>query len=288
MTYSIAAKNRIIAVGVGAIINLLMFFIKLFVGLSVNSVAIYTDAVNSFADCGVCIAAAIGFGLIGSGSTKNYPFGKGKGEDLLSLLISAVITVTGCAFAYVSAERLMYPAPVWYSSLYAVIIAATAAVKLLLAFFFKAFEKKHGSDVIKGISADSTLDFFITLCTLGSFTLSEKISFSVDGLAGLLISAILIIQGIKSAAGTVKKLIGKRDDKLCTAAKTLIEADSGVESVTDIQCHCYGEIKIFNAVINTNCETADEINRLLTRLDNTLQKEMNSALYISLGGKNEK
>lgn len=285
MTNSSSAKNRIIAVGAGAAINLLLFFVKLFIGLSVNSVAIYTDALNSIADCGVCIAAAIGFGLIGSGATKNYPFGKGKGEELLSLLISAVITVTGGAFACVSAERLMYPSPVWYSSLYAVIIATTAAVKLLLAFFFKAFEKKHGSDVIKGISADSTLDFFITLCTLISFTLSEKLNFSVDGLAGLLISAILIIQGIKSASDTVKKLAGRRNDNLCVTAKNLIEADGDVESVTEIQCHSYGETKIFNAVISTKCETADEINKLHARLESALQKEMNSALFISFGGK---
>ncbi len=285
MTNSSSAKNRIIAVGAGAAINLLLFFVKLFIGLSVNSVAIYTDALNSFADCGVCIAAAIGFGLIGSGATEKYPFGKGKGEELLSLLISTVITVTGGAFAYVSAERLMYPSPVWYSSLYAVIIAATAAVKLLLAFFFKAIEKKHGSDVIKGISADSTLDFFITLCTLISFTLSEKLNFSVDGLAGLLISVILVVQGIKSAADTVKKLAGKRNDSLCATAKNIIEADGDIESVMDIQCHGYGETKIFNAVISTKCETADETNKLHARLESALQKEMDSTLFISFGGK---
>ncbi len=288
MTYSSPAKNRIIAVGVGAGVNLLMFFVKLYIGLSVNSVAIYTDAINSFADCGVCIAAAIGFWLISTGKSKKYPFGTGKGEELLSLLISAVITVTGCAFAYVSAERLMYPVPVWYSSLYAAIIAATAVIKLLLAFFFGALTKKQGSDVIKGISADSVLDFFITLCTLISFTLAEKISFSVDGLAGLVISIVLVVQGVKMAVNTVQKLAGKRDDALCNKAKALLEEDSEVESVTDIQCHSYGETKIFNAVICTKCESADQIFRLYEKLNDILQTEMNSELYISFGGNYEK
>lgn len=280
MIHLSASKNRTVAVGIVAAINLLLFFVKLFVGLSVNSIAIYTDALNSLADCGVCITAAIGFGLIGTGVSRNYPFGKGKGEELLGLLISAVIVVTGCAFAYASTERLMYPVPVWYSSLYAAIIAATAAVKLLLAFFIRVFEKKHGSDVIKGISADSTLDFFITLCTLISFTLTDKFSFSVDGLAGLLISAVLIIQGVISAANTVKKLVGKHDSKLCNKAKALIETDSEIESVTDIRCHSYGEIKVFNAVVTTKSKTADELSKLQERLDDALQKEMNSSLYI--------
>lgn len=282
MTHSSAQKNRTVTVIIVAAINLLLFFIKLFVGISVNSIAIYTDAINSFADCGVCIATAIGFGLIGTGANPKYPFGKGKGEELLGLLISAVIIVTGCTFAYASAERLMYPVPVWYSSLYATIIAATAAVKLFLAFFIKMSVRNHDSDVIKGISADSTLDFFVTLCTLISFTLTDKTSFSVDGLAGLLISTVLIIQGIISAANTIKKLVGKRDDKLCDKAKTLIETCNEIEAVTDIQCHSYGEIKIFNAVVTTKCSTADELDELQTRLDNALQREMNSSLYIKI------
>ncbi len=287
MTHSSHEKNRIIAVGAGAGINLLMFFVKLYIGLSVNSVAIYTDALNSFADCGICLAAAIGFCIISRGKSPKYPFGTGKSEELLTLLVSAVITVTGCAFAYVSVERLMYPVPVWYSSLYAAIIAATAAVKLALAFLFKAFEKKQSSDVIRGISADSALDFFITLCTLISFTLSQRLSFSVDGLAGLIISSVLIVQGIKTAADTVKKLTGRRNNTLCEKAERIIAADPEIKSVRDIQCHCYGETKIFNAVIEARCETADELLSLSQRLENAMQKEITCTLYIRFGGKYE-
>lgn len=286
MLHSSASKNRIFAVGAG--VNLLMFFVKLYIGLSVNSVAIYTDALNCLADCAVCITSAIGFHLISAKHGRDYPFGKGKIEELLSLIIGAVIVVTGGAFAYVSLERLMYPAPVWYSTLYASIIAATAAVKLLLALFFKAAAKRNGSEIIKSISTDSVLDFFVTLCTLISFTLAEKLNFSVDGLAGLIISAILIIQGIKSISDTAKKLIGKRNDAICGKAKALIEADSEVKAVTDIQCHSYGDVKIFNTVIDTECETADEIRKLSARLNEALQNEINSTLYISLGGKNGK
>lgn len=281
-----SSKNKIFAVGAG--VNLIMFFVKLYIGLSVNSVAIYTDALNCLGDFAVCIASAIGFSLISAKHGRDYPFGKGKIEELLSLIIGSVIVVTGGAFAYVSLERFMYPAPVWYSSLYAGIIAATAAVKLLLALFFRAAARRNGSDVIRGISTDSVLDFFVTLCTLISFTLAEKLDFFVDGLAGLIISIILVVQGIKSTADAAKKLIGRRDDTVCSKAKALIEADSEIKEVRDIQCHSYGEAKIINAVIDTKCETAYEIHKLSSRLNEALQKEMNSTLYICLGGKNEK
>lgn len=273
------SKNRIIAVSAGAAVNLLLFFTKLYIGLSVNSVAIYTDAINSLADCAVCMAAAVGFYFISSKPSNKYPFGTGKSEDLLNLLIASVIAATGFAFAYASLERLMYPVPVWYSSLYAGLIAATAAVKLLLVFFFKAVSKKHGSQTVRGIETDSLLDFFITMCTLVSFTVSEKFSFSVDGAAGMIISVTLIIQGIKMAVSVCKKIAGRRDDELCENARAFIE-ENGMECI-DIQCHIYGDTKVFTADIKAEEKDIFEITQ-------KFEREMNCKLYIKCGGKNEK
>lgn len=273
-----SSKIRIFAVSAGAAINLLLFLVKLYIGISVGSVAIYTDAVNSLADCAVCIAATIGFCLILSKPGKKYPFGTGRAEDLLNLLISSVIAITGFAFAYTSLERLMYPVPVWYSSLYAVIIAATAAVKLMLVFFFKAVSKKHGSQTLKGIEADSLLDFFITLCTLVSFTLSDKVSFSLDGAAGAVISIILIVQGIKMTVSVCKIIAGRRNDELCEKAKSIIEKN-GIEC-SDIQCHEYGDTKIFTADIKAEKKDAIEFSQ-------KFEREMNCRIYFKFGGKNE-
>ncbi len=273
------SKIRIIAVSAGASVNLLLFFTKLYIGLSVNSVAIYTDAVNSLADCAVCIAAAVGFYLISSKPSKKYPFGTGRIEDLLNLLISSIIAITGLAFVYSSLERLMYPVPIWYSSLYAVIIAVTAAVKLLLVLLFRAVSKKHGSQTVKGIETDSLLDFFITLCTLISFTLSEKVNFSLDGLAGMIISIVLIFQGAGMLVSVCKKIIGKRDTELCEKAKAIIEKN-GIKCV-DIQCHGYGDIKVFTADIIAYEKDMSEITR-------KFREETNCNLYINFGGKNEK
>ena len=138
-------KKRIIAVSIGAGVNLLLFFVKLYIGLSSNSVAIYADSLNSLTDSAVCIAAAIGFKLSGEKPCSKYPFGKGRAEELTELIISAVILVSGCAFFYISFERILYPVPVWYSSVYATVIAATAAVKLALSFYFSKISKKFNS-----------------------------------------------------------------------------------------------------------------------------------------------
>ena len=84
-------RKRICVVAVGAAVNILLFFVKLYIGLSTNSVAIYADSLNSLTDFAVCIAVIIGFWLSASQKTEEYPFGKGRAEELTELLISAVI-----------------------------------------------------------------------------------------------------------------------------------------------------------------------------------------------------
>lgn len=284
MAVSHASKNKIISASVGAGVNLILFIIKLYIGLSTNSIAIYADALGSVADFAVCTAAVIGFSVFTAKESENFPFGLGKIEDLLNLIISAVILITGGAFVYISLERLLYPVPVWYSQLYSVLIAATAAVKLGLAFFFKAMFKKTGAPTVKSLQTDSVLDFFITLCTLVSFTLSAKTSFSVDGLAGIIIGFVLAAEGFKMTVSSASQMLGKNDTEECRKMKTLIEADNAVDAVRSIQCHRYGEISVFTAEISADCENADEFSALSQRL-NSLQK--NAKIYLRIGGKDE-
>lgn len=275
------SKNKITAAAIGASFNLLLFFVKLYIGLSTNSIAIYADALNSITDSAVCIIAAIGFGLISAKASEKYPFGLGKAEELLDLIISVVILVTGGVFAYISLERIFYPVPVWYSEIYAAVVAATAAVKLALALFFKFLSKKSETKIIKGLGTDSVLDFFITLCTLVSFTLSAKTNFSVDGFAGIFISLLLLIEGIKMTLSAVETILGKNNSDQCEEIKALIESDSGVDFVSDIKYVSFGETRVYTAEISVNCSSAQEISDLTERLENAVERE-NIKLYLKI------
>ncbi len=277
----LSSKNKITAAAIGASVNLILFFVKLYIGLSTNSVAIYADAVNSMADCAVCIIAVIGFCLISEKPSEKYPFGFGKAEELLDLIVSVVILITGGVFAFVSLERLFYPVPVWYSEIYAVIVAATAAVKLALALYFRSVAKKSQAGIIKGLGTDSMLDFFITLCTLVSFTLSAKANFSVDGFAGIIISILLMIEGIKMTVSAFKTLIGKNNSDECEKIKASIESDDTVEAVHGINYITFGETRVYTAEISINCGSAEEVSDLIERLENAVERE-NIKLYLKI------
>ena len=107
-------KARMRAAVFGICVNLCLFMVKLYVGISTNSISIYVDSLNNALDSVVCIIALVGFWLSVRTSPK-YPFGLGRAEDLTGFITAVVIVGTGFGFGYVSLERTLYPAPVWFS-----------------------------------------------------------------------------------------------------------------------------------------------------------------------------
>lgn len=272
-------KKLISAACIGIAINLILFIVKLYIGLSSNSIAIYADSLNNMLDCAVCVIAAIGFCILTAKHNENYPFGFGKTEDILNFVVSVIISLTGMYFAYISFERFMYPAPVWYSIKYAVIVSVTVIVKLALALIYRAINKNLNSSVLKALYIDSLLDLFITASTLISFTLSNYVNFSIDGITGIAIGIFLAVQGIKMVYSVCCTLLGKRNPVLCDSVKNSLLNDSGSVIIKDIQCHCYGDKNIFTVtLISTDYSAKNmiEINQAITKAEETF----NAQIYI--------
>ncbi len=215
--------------------NLILFAVKLYIGLSVNSISIYSDGVNNLFDS---LSGIIAFLCLMLLSADKAPGAKAiikNCENLLSFIMSVIVGITGFAFAYSSLERLMYPTPVWYRKKYLYLLIVTAGIKLCMHFIFKALGKKSPSPILRVMAFDSLLDFFITAVTVMSLIVSSYGSYSIDAICGIGISCVIIISAIKMIFSSASKLIGflpkeKREElhrMLCEAA----DKDS-IENIT--------------------------------------------------------
>ena len=198
-------KNKTVSAACAAVlcVNLLLFFTKLFIGLSANSISVYSDAVNNLFDS---LSGALAFGSAIAVSRGSGYFAA-KTEQLLSFIISCFIGFSGFYFLYSSAERLMYPTPVWYTQKYFILLCATTAAKLLLFFILRVFSRKKASPVIRLMATDSLLDFFIGLTTLLTLWLTKNGSYAFDAVCGIIISCVVLVSAVKGIVGAVKLLI---------------------------------------------------------------------------------
>lgn len=197
-------KNRndrltVFACAAAFVINTALFCVKLYVGLSANSISIYSDAVNNMFDSVSALAAFVCLWVLFDMKSPRLGAVVKKAEQFFTFLMSAVVLVTGLYFAYNSLERLLYPTPVSYLSRYLVMLLVTVAVKLVMYFVYRGAYRLTGSPVIKLMTADSILDCFITLATVMSLTVSQYVEFAVDAVFGIAISAVLVVSAVKSA-----------------------------------------------------------------------------------------
>ena len=116
--------------------------------------------------------------------------------------------------------------------------------------------------MLKGLFTDSVLDFFITLSTLISFTLTRVAGVPVDGYFGIAISAVLLISGAKSCVSSFACILGKRETEDCDRAQALLTAQPGVTGVANVQCHRYGRHLAFTADITTDQMTVEAVAQL--------------------------
>lgn len=189
------------------LINFILFGVKLYIGLSTNSIGIYSDSVNNLFDA---LSVFLAFVCIYAVSREKDFASRGtaaKTEQLCSFIMAIAVAAAGFGFAYSSLERLMYPTPVWFSPLYLGVLLGTAAVKLGMFVFLAFAVKTNASPVISVMKTDSILDCCITLVTALTLFVSARGTYSVDAFAGLAISAVIIVSAVRSIISSGASLI---------------------------------------------------------------------------------
>ena len=218
-------KNKAVipACAVAFSANFILFCIKLYVGLASNSISIYSDGINNLFDSlsGLLSVVCLWFVLKDAGGFVKTSLN--KTEQLLSFVLSVLVSGAGFVFAYSSLERLMYPTPIWFQIKFLTVLAATAVVKLLLFFYFRYQWKKTGSAVVKVLTYDSLLDMFVTLITIMGFAISNYGTYAVDALCGIVISVMIVISAVKMVVSSCRKLINCVDKDKKDAVEKLLQ-----------------------------------------------------------------
>lgn len=90
-------------------VNLLLFSIKLTVGLIVTSIAVIADAFNNLSDAASSIVTILGFKISKMPADKEHPFGHGRMEYISALIVAFMVMLVGMQFVKSSFERILNP-----------------------------------------------------------------------------------------------------------------------------------------------------------------------------------
>ena len=237
-------KVALILLIVAIFCNIGLAFVKLYVGLSVNSLMIMLDAVNSFFDILTAIATVVAFSLLFLKINEKAPFGYGRSEYVAGFVVATVSVVLGGVFLMRSLNRLAMPEPVYFGVQYCILIVVALVVKVGLAVMFALANRKYHSKALSALMLDSFLDVGITLTSLVSFLLSSQIGYAIDAIVGIIVSIAVIIFGVIMIVDNLKSVvIGDKCEEEKEAVRTAFLTVEGVESVEKVVLHDYGFAK---------------------------------------------
>ena len=94
---------------VGIVVNVVLFSIKITVGLIVDSIAVIADAFNNLSDAASSIVTILGFKLSRIPADKEHPFGHGRMEYISALIVAFMVMLVGVQFIKSSFERILKP-----------------------------------------------------------------------------------------------------------------------------------------------------------------------------------
>ena len=278
-------RNVYISVGtlVGACLNLLLFAVKLAVGLLTGSIAVISDSINNLSDTGVSIISFIGLRWAAKPADRDHPYGHGRMEYILGLVISFFILLVGVDFFRSSIDRIMNPVPVTGSTLANILIFISILVKVYLFIFYKDIGKKTNSTSFKSASADCISDVAVTSSALFSLLLSPHTDIPVDGIVGLIVSLLVLYAGFKVAKDSLQPILGDPPSTdMVEALAAILHEESEILGVHDVLIHDYGPKRsMASAHVEVNsARKITYIHDIIDRLEKEVMHELNIPLTI--------
>jgi cation diffusion facilitator family transporter len=263
---------------VGVICNLILFAVKITVGLFINSISVMADAFNNLSDAASSVISFVGVKLAERPADKEHPFGHGRFEYIAALAVSFLILQVGISLLQSSFSKVLEPEETNFNPILVGILCLSVLIKIWLMLFNRKLGKRINSAVMLATSADSMGDVVVTSATIISAVVAGLTGLKIDGYMGLVVSIFVMLSGFRIAKETLEPLLGQAVERdVYEKISDMVESYQGIVGTHDLIIHNYGPTHrmatIHAEVPNTidfqlAHETIDQIEReVLQKLD---------------------
>ncbi|MDL2206275.1 cation diffusion facilitator family transporter [Eubacteriales bacterium OttesenSCG-928-N13] len=256
-----------LAGGMGMVLNFLLFLVKLPIGIITGSIAVSSDAFNNISDMGSSLITLVAARMAGRKPDREHPFGHGRIEYVCALGIAALILVVGIELLKESILKLASPTAVQITPLIMVLLGASILVKLWMYYYNRQIGARIQSGVLRAAATDSLNDVFTTTLVLAAALIDPYVRIPVDAVAGLIISVLVLVSGIRIAKDTVDLLLGsKPDPELVKKIRELVLETDGIVGIHDMILHDYGPGRVM-ASVHAEVSDSEDINLSHEQID---------------------
>jgi cation diffusion facilitator family transporter len=214
--------------------------LQLGVVLLSGSVALLSDTIHNFGDAATALPLWIAFALTRLGSSRRFPFGYGRVEDLAGVMVVLIILFSALVAGYQAIERLINPQPVGFLGA----LAAAAIVGFIgneaVAIFRIRVGRQIGSAALVADGYHARTDGWTSLAVLAG-AIGVWLGYPLaDPIVGLLIAAAILGIVWQSGKMVFTRLLDGVDPTVIDEIRHAAGQVEGVEDVSEVRARWLG------------------------------------------------
>jgi len=284
-------SSGIMVTFIGMITNALLIFLKLACGIFGTSAAMIADAVHSGSDFLTDIGVLIGLRFLSKPADRDHPYGHGRLETTISLLMGIVIIVTGFGIlknaitSIFLVTRGVFPRMPGNIALMAGIISIMS--KEALFHYTNTVAKRTGSNTLKANAWHHRTDALSSVGTVvgigGAILLGEQWTV-LDPLAAVFVSILVIKIGVGIGWKTIREL---SDEALSherqESLKTAILKVDGVQGVHHLRTRSLGRYSSVDAHIHVDPDmSVQDAHIIATETENAVRNTLGNVAFVTI------
>ncbi len=280
---TVRKKYGVLGGVLGTVCNLILFTLKIITGIAIGSIAVISDAFNNLSDLGTSLISIIGSKLSGKSADSEHPYGHGRAEYISALIISFLIILFGAELVKSSVMGIISPKTPSLNFLSLVILSVSVLIKLWLWHSNRYMGRLINSAILTAAAKDSLNDVFATLAVIISTAASPFVPFSIDGIAGLCVSVLIVKTGFDIAQNTVGRLLGSApSDELIQQIEAILVNHNDILGMHGLMVHDYGPgrtIASVHAEVPDNLSLID-IHNVIDNIEHKIMEELDVDIVI--------
>ena len=225
------------------VVNVVLFVLKMAAAIVSGSVAIFSDALNSFMDILTYGIAFFSVRFAQKGPDRDHPMGHRTAEPLAAILIAITAGMISFEIFKSAIENLYFggTTPFFPPYVFAILIFAII-LKFIIFVYMNHKAKKSKSSGVEAIAVDCKNDIFATSAVLIGVLATELGYPLFDPLVAIVVGFYVLYVGYLLAKKNLRYLLAEAPDKsTISRIKKRALSVKGVKGISSLTAHYMGD-----------------------------------------------
>jgi cation diffusion facilitator family transporter len=220
-------------------VNIVLFVLKYWVGLTTGSIAIMADAWHTLSDSLTSVVVIFGARISHKPADKEHPFGHGRAESIASVIIGVMLFMVGCNFMLDAFGKLKGHETAQFSVSAIIIFTLSVIIKEAMAQFAMYAYRKTGASSLKADGWHHRSDAIASAVILIGIFMTGRLWW-IDAVFGMAVSLLIIYTAVEIVKEAVAPILGSRPDQRHIEMIHDLARKHSLQNVHRIRVHSYG------------------------------------------------